>query len=91
MAAEARRLKSEGVDVFDFALGEPDFPTPGEHPGGRHPGHEGRAYTHYTPPAGIPELKQALAEHYSHQDGPAHPGQPRSSSRTGPSTRSTTP
>ncbi len=28
MAAEARRLKGEGVDVLDFALGEPDFPTP---------------------------------------------------------------
>src|SRR4051794_4154068 len=29
MAAEAKRLKVEGVDVLDFALGEPDFPTPG--------------------------------------------------------------
>ena len=28
MAAEAKRLKAEGVDVLDFALGEPDFDTP---------------------------------------------------------------
>ena len=28
MAAEARRLKGEGVPVLDFALGEPDFNTP---------------------------------------------------------------
>ena len=28
MAAEAKRLKSEGVGVLDFALGEPDFGTP---------------------------------------------------------------
>ncbi len=28
MAAEARRLKGQGVDVLDFALGEPDFDTP---------------------------------------------------------------
>ncbi len=64
MAAEARRLKAEGVDVFDFALGEPDFPTPANIQDAAiramRAGH-----THYTPPAGIPELKQALADHYS--------------------------
>ena len=27
MAAEARKLKADGVAVLDFALGEPDFPT----------------------------------------------------------------
>ena len=43
MAAEARRLKAEGVDVLDFALGEPDFNDAREHPGGRDPGDEGRA------------------------------------------------
>ena len=26
--ARARQLKAEGVQVFDFSLGEPDFPTP---------------------------------------------------------------
>jgi len=64
MAAEARRLKGQGVDVLDFALGEPDFDTP--------PNIQEAAFrairtgqTHYTPPAGIPELKQALADHYS--------------------------
>ena len=28
MGAEARRLKAKGVEVLDFALGEPDFHTP---------------------------------------------------------------
>ena len=28
MAGAAKRLKAEGVDVLDFALGEPDFKTP---------------------------------------------------------------
>src|SRR5687767_15930774 len=28
MAAEAKRLKAGGLHVLDFALGEPDFPTP---------------------------------------------------------------
>ena len=26
--AKARQLKAEGIHVFDFSLGEPDFPTP---------------------------------------------------------------
>ncbi len=64
MAAEARRLKGQGVDVLDFALGEPDFDTPHNIQDAAiramRAGH-----THYTPPAGIPELKQALADHYT--------------------------
>ena len=28
MAGEAKRLKAQGVDILDFALGEPDFDTP---------------------------------------------------------------
>ena len=63
-AAEAKRLKASGVDVLDFALGEPDFPTPDNIQAATvramRAGH-----THYTPPAGIIELKRALATHYS--------------------------
>ena len=64
MAAEARRLKAEGVDVLDFALGEPDFKTP-ENIQEAAIRAMRAGHTHYTPPAGIPELKQALADHYS--------------------------
>lgn len=64
MAAEARRLKGEGIDVLDFALGEPDFDTPENvQQAAIRAMRAGK--THYTPPAGIPELKQALADHYS--------------------------
>ena len=64
MAAEARRLKGEGVDVLDFALGEPDFDTPANiQEAAIRAMRSGK--THYTPPAGVPELKQALADHYS--------------------------
>ena len=28
VAAEAMKLKAQGVDVIDFGAGEPDFPTP---------------------------------------------------------------
>src|SRR4051812_8517824 len=64
MAAEARRLKAEGGDVLDFALGEPDFKTPENiQEAAIRAMRSGQ--THYTPPAGIPELRQALADHYS--------------------------
>jgi aspartate aminotransferase len=62
-AAKARQLKAEGIPVFDFSLGEPDFPTPE---------HICRAafkamqdgHTHYTPASGIPELRSAIARLY---------------------------
>lgn len=68
MAAAAKRLKAEGRDVLDFALGEPDFPTPENiQEAAIRAMREGK--THYTPPAGIPELKAALAAHYSSHHG----------------------
>ena len=68
MAAEARRLKAEGVDVFDFALGEPDFPTPETIQEAAVRAMRA-GYTHYTPAAGIAELRQAVAEHYTRNHG----------------------
>ena len=68
MAAEAKRLKGQGVDVLDFALGEPDFPTPANiQEAALRAMRSGQ--THYTPPAGIPELRQAIADHYSTHHG----------------------
>jgi len=68
MAAGAKRLKAQGVEVFDFALGEPDFDTPQNIQQAAF-----RAIasgkTHYTPPAGIAELKDALAAHYTDHHG----------------------
>jgi hypothetical protein len=68
MAAEAKRLKGEGVDVLDFALGEPDFKTPENIQDAAIRAIKS-GQTHYTPPAGIPELKQAIADHYSRTMG----------------------
>lgn len=64
MAAEAKALKAKGLDVLDFALGEPDFPTPENiQEAAIRAMRSGQ--THYTPPAGIPELKSALASLYT--------------------------
>ncbi len=68
MAAEARRLKGEGVAVLDFALGEPDFPTPENIQEAAIRAMKA-GHTHYTPPAGMPELKNAIAKHYSEKQG----------------------
>src|SRR6516162_8007452 len=68
-AAKARQLKAEGIHVFDFSLGEPDFPTP-EHicraaTQAMHDGH-----THCTPANGIPEQRAGIARLYQRTYGP---------------------
>ena len=64
MGAEARRLKAKGIDVLDFALGEPDFDTPANIQEAAFKAIRA-GQTHYTPPAGIPELRQAVAALYT--------------------------
>jgi aspartate aminotransferase len=68
MGAEARRLKAKGIEVLDFALGEPDFDTPENIQEAAIKAIR-TGQTHYTPPAGIPELRQALASMYARQRG----------------------
>jgi aspartate aminotransferase len=63
VAGEAAKLKRQGVDVVDFGAGEPDFPTP-------QPAKDAakvaidQNFTKYTPPAGTPDLKQAICARY---------------------------
>jgi aspartate aminotransferase len=68
MAAEARRLKGQGIEVLDFSLGEPDFPTPANIQDAAIKAMRS-GQTHYTPAAGIPELRQAVAELYTKHHG----------------------
>jgi len=64
----AKRLASEGRDVIDLSAGEPDFPTPDwicdAAVGGIRDGR-----TRYTPVAGLPELRQAIARSLSERAG----------------------
>src|SRR5262245_7187363 len=62
-AAKARQLKAEGVHVYDFSLGEPDFPTP-EHICQAAYKAMLEGHTHYTSAAGIVELRTAIARLY---------------------------
>ena len=60
MDDRARQLRRKGVDVLSFAAGEPDFDTPEPiKAAGIAAIREG--FTKYTGPAGIPELRQAVA------------------------------
>src|SRR5438128_8770075 len=61
--AKARQLKAEGIQVFDFSLGEPDFPTP-EHICRAAVKAMQLGHTHYTPASGLPELRQEIARWY---------------------------
>lgn len=67
-AAMARELRAAGKRVYDFSLGEPDFPTP-EHIMAAGIDAMRRGHTHYTPAAGIPELRAAVARSYQKKYG----------------------
>ncbi|REJ91901.1 MAG: aminotransferase class I/II-fold pyridoxal phosphate-dependent enzyme, partial [Planctomycetota bacterium] len=58
-AAKAKELAAQGVNVYEFTLGEPDFITPVHI---REAAKEAMdaGHTHYTPSSGIPALKQAI-------------------------------
>jgi aspartate aminotransferase len=61
--ARAKQLQAQGVKVFDFSLGEPDFPTP-EHICRAAVRAMQDGHTHYTAAAGLPELRAAIARSY---------------------------
>lgn len=67
-AAKAKELKSTGVNVFEFTLGEPDFATPG-HICDAAKAAMDAGHTHYTPATGIPALKQAICDMYEREYG----------------------
>jgi aspartate aminotransferase len=61
--AKARQLKAEGIHVFDFSLGEPDFITP-EHICQAAAKAMQAGQTHYTPAGGTAELRAAVSRLY---------------------------
>jgi len=68
VAADADRLRREGVDVVDFSAGEPDFPTP-ENIKQAAILAINQNFTKYTPVSGTAELKLAIAEHHKESYG----------------------
>ncbi|HJT19582.1 MAG TPA: pyridoxal phosphate-dependent aminotransferase [Nitrospira sp.] len=61
MAATAKAMASQGIDVIDFSTGEPDFDSPESVKAAAEAAiHAG--FTKYTPSSGIDELRVAIAE-----------------------------
>ena len=60
--ARAKALQASGVDVVGFGAGEPDFPTPEHVVEAAVRACRDHANHHYTPTAGLPDLRQAVAD-----------------------------
>jgi len=59
MAKLGRELRSQGIDIIDLSLGEPDFDTP-THIKEAVKKAVDENFSHYTPVAGYPELRAAV-------------------------------
>jgi aspartate aminotransferase len=71
VAAEAGKLRAEGVDIVDFSAGEPDFPTPDNI---KQAAIRALAqnFTKYTAASGTLELKKAVCERHAQDFGTAY-------------------
>ena len=68
VAADAMKLKAQGVDVVDFGAGEPDFPTPPHVSAAAHKAIDAN-FTKYTTNSGTEDLKRAIAERHRIDNG----------------------
>lgn len=68
MAAKARELKSQGIDVISLSLGEPDFDTP-DHIKEAAVDALAEGYTKYTPVTGLPEYVDAIIKKFKRDNG----------------------
>jgi len=59
--ARAKSMKAAGIDVVGFGAGEPDFPTPDAIVGAAAAACHDSRWHRYTPTAGLPELRDAIA------------------------------
>jgi aspartate aminotransferase len=67
--AKAKALKAAGEDVIGFGAGEPDFPTPEHIVEAAVVAAKDPRNHKYTPAAGLPELREAIAEKTTRDSG----------------------
>jgi aspartate/methionine/tyrosine aminotransferase len=67
--AKAKALKAAGRPVIGFGAGEPDFPTPGYIVEAAQAACAVPRFHKYTPAAGLPELRQAVADKTARDSG----------------------
>jgi len=68
LTARINEMKKRGIDVVSFGIGEPDFDTP-ENVKSAAINAIKQGFTKYTPSSGIPELKDAIARKFKHDNG----------------------
>src|SRR5260370_28854195 len=74
--AKAKALRAAGRPVIGFGAGEPDFPTPGYIVEAAQQACTEPRFHKYTPAAGLPELRQAIAAKTARDSGyQVEPGQ----------------
>jgi aspartate aminotransferase len=71
VAADADKLRADGVDVVDFGAGEPDFPTPDNIKRAAIRALD-ENFTKYTAAGGTLELRQAVCERHARDFGTAY-------------------
>ncbi|HTZ09985.1 MAG TPA: pyridoxal phosphate-dependent aminotransferase [Acidimicrobiales bacterium] len=67
--AKAKALQAAGADVVGFGAGEPDFPTPAHIVEAAVTACRDQANHRYTPTAGLPALRQAIADKTARDSG----------------------
>ncbi|MFN3974481.1 MAG: pyridoxal phosphate-dependent aminotransferase [Dehalococcoidia bacterium] len=60
--ARAKALEAQGKDIIHLEIGEPDFPTPPHIIEAAYRAMQ-EGYTHYTPSAGLAEVREGIARH----------------------------
>ncbi len=68
MAKLGRELRAKGIDIVDLSLGEPDFDAP-DHIKAAAKKAIDENYSHYTPVAGYPDLRKAIADKLKRDNG----------------------
>jgi aspartate aminotransferase len=66
--SKAKALRAEGVEIYSFAAGEPDFDTP-EHIKTAAEEALKSGFTKYTASSGMPELRTAISEKFKRDNG----------------------
>lgn len=67
--AKAKAMKADGEDVIGFGAGEPDFPTPDYVVAAAMEAAQNPRFHRYSPAAGLPELRAAVAEKTTRDSG----------------------
>jgi len=68
ITARAKSMRADGVDIVNFAAGEPDFDTPGIIKDAAKEAVD-NGFTKYTPASGTPELRQCICRKLKRDNG----------------------